>query len=132
NEVDIENFIRAKAAIYAGAKTLVEEVGLSMEDLEQVILAGAFGSYLDLDAAITVGLLPEIAAEKIIYVGNGALMGAWMSEMSNHIRRDVVEVVRRMTSFELSEVPAFQEQYTASQFLPHTDLSLFPGARRGR
>jgi len=126
NEVDIENFIRAKAAIYAGAKTLVEEVGLSMEDLEQVILAGAFGSYLDLDAAITVGLLPEIAAEKIIYVGNGALMGAWMSEMSNHIRRDVVAVVRRMTSFELSEVPAFQEQYTASQFLPHTDLSLFP------
>lgn len=132
NEVDIENFIRAKAAIYAGAKTLVEEVGLTMEDLEQVILAGAFGSYLDLDAAITVGLLPEIAPEKILYVGNGSLMGAWMSEMSNHIRRDVVEVVRRMTSFELSEVPAFQEQYTASQFLPHTDLSLFPCARRGR
>ena len=126
NEVDIQNFIRAKAAIYAGAKTLVEEVGLSIDDIEQVILAGAFGSYLDLDAAITVGMLPEIAPEKILYVGNGSLLGAWMSEMSNHIRRDVVEVVRRMTSFELSEVPAFQEQYTASQFLPHTDINLFP------
>ncbi|MFH7320630.1 ASKHA domain-containing protein [Desulfurivibrio sp. D14AmB] len=129
NEVDIENFIRAKAAIYAGAKTLVEEVGLAMADLEQVILAGAFGSYLDLDAAITVGLLPEIEAEKILYVGNGSLMGAWMSEMSNHIRRDVVAVVRRMTSFELSEVHAFQEQYTASQFLPHTNLDLFPAVK---
>ena len=129
NEVDIGNFIRAKAAIYAGAKTLVEEVGLTMNDLEQVILAGAFGSYLDLDAAMTVGLLPEIAPERFLYVGNGSLMGAWMSEMSNHIRRDVVEVVRRMTSFELSEVSSFSDQYVASQFLPHTDLNLFPNLR---
>ena len=130
NEVDIENFIRAKAAIYAGAKTLVEEVGLTMNDIEQVVLAGAFGSYLDLDAAMTVGLLPEIAPERFLYVGNGSLLGAWMSEMSNHIRRDVVGVVRRMTSFELSEVSAFSDQYVASQFLPHTDLNLFPKLRQ--
>ena len=130
NEVDIENFMRAKAAIFAGVKTLVEEVGLNIGDLEQVILAGAFGSYLDLDAAMTVGLLPEIAPDKFLYVGNGSLMGAWMSAMSNHIRRDVVEVVRKLTSFELSEVTAFQEQYTASQFLPHTELDLFPGVKK--
>ncbi|MDZ7640685.1 MAG: ASKHA domain-containing protein [Desulfurivibrio sp.] len=129
SEVDIENFIRAKAAIYAGARTLLQEVGLGMEDLEQVILAGAFGSYLDLDAAMGIGLLPEIDPDRIMYIGNGSLMGAWMSAMSNHIRRDVVATVRRLTGFELSEVPAFQEQYTASQFLPHTDLELFPAAR---
>lgn len=126
NEVDIENFIRAKAAIYAGCKTLIEGVGLQVTDLEQIILAGAFGSYIDLDSAMTVGLLPEIAPEKIIYVGNGSLLGSWMSEMSNHIRRDVVEVVRKMTSFELSEVTDFKDQYIASLFLPHTDLALFP------
>ncbi len=126
NEVDIENFIRAKAAIYAGVKTLVEEVGLMVTDLQQIILAGAFGSYIDLDAAMIVGLLPEVDTERILYVGNGSLMGAWMSEMSNHIRRDVVEVVRRMTSFELSEVAGFKDQYIASHFLPHTDSSLFP------
>lgn len=131
NEVDIENFIRAKAAIFAGVKTLVEEVGLQIGDLEQVVLAGAFGSYLDLDAAMAVGLLPEIPAERFLYVGNGSLLGAWMSAMSNHIRRDVVAVVRKMTSFELSEVGSFQDQYTASQFLPHTDLDLFP-KQRGR
>jgi uncharacterized 2Fe-2S/4Fe-4S cluster protein (DUF4445 family) len=130
NEVDIQNFIRAKAAIFAGIKTLVEEVGLRVADLEQIILAGAFGSYLNLDCAMTVGLLPEFDPEKIIYVGNGSLMGARMSELSNHIRRDVMAVVQRMTSFELSEVTGFQEQYVASLFLPHTDRTLFPGVHR--
>jgi uncharacterized 2Fe-2S/4Fe-4S cluster protein (DUF4445 family) len=126
NEVDIENFIRAKAAIYAGCKTLIEGVGLQVTDLEQIILAGAFGSYIDLDSAMTVGLLPEVDPDRILYVGNGSLLGSWMSEMSNHIRRDVVEVVRNMTSFELSEVTDFKDQYIASLFLPHTDISLFP------
>jgi uncharacterized 2Fe-2S/4Fe-4S cluster protein (DUF4445 family) len=126
NEVDIENFIRAKAAIYAGCKTLIEGVGLQVTDLEQIILAGAFGSFIDLDSAMTTGLLPEIDPEKILYVGNGSLLGSWMSEMSNHIRRDVVKVVRKMTSFELSEVTDFKDQYIGSLFLPHTDLSLFP------
>lgn len=126
NEVDIQNFIRAKAAIYAGVKTLMEEVGLAITDLEQIILAGAFGSYIDLDSAMTVGLLPELDQSRVLYVGNGSLMGAWMSEMSNHIRQDVVEVVRKMTSFELSEIHYFQDQYVASHFLPHTDISLFP------
>jgi uncharacterized 2Fe-2S/4Fe-4S cluster protein (DUF4445 family) len=126
NEVDIENFIRAKAAIYAGCKTLIEGVGLQVTDLEQIILAGAFGSYIDLDSAMTVGLLPEVDPARILYVGNGSLLGSWMSEMSNHIRRDVVEVVRNMTSFELSEVTDFKDQYIASLFLPHTDVSLFP------
>jgi uncharacterized 2Fe-2S/4Fe-4S cluster protein (DUF4445 family) len=125
-EVDIQNFIRAKAAIFAGVKTLVEEVGLAITDLEKIILAGAFGSYINLAHAMTVGLLPEFAPRKIVYVGNGSLMGARMSELSNHIRRDVMEVVQRMTSFELSEVTGFTEQYVASLFLPHTDATLFP------
>lgn len=134
NEVDIDNFIRAKAAIFAGAKTLIEAVGLAISDLEQVILAGAFGSYIDLDCAMTVGLLPEVDPAKVLYVGNGSLMGARMSGLSNHIRKDVVEVVRKMTSFELSEVVSFKDQYVASMFLPHTDLTLFPqvAARRLR
>lgn len=126
NEVDIQNFIRAKAAIYAGIKTLVEEVGLRIGDLEQIILAGAFGSYIDLDCAMMVGLLPEVDTHIVKYVGNGSLMGARMNELSNHIRRDVLKVVHRMTSFELSEVDTFKDRYVASLFLPHTDTSLFP------
>jgi uncharacterized 2Fe-2S/4Fe-4S cluster protein (DUF4445 family) len=127
-EVDIDNFIRAKGAIHAGVSTLLAEVGLGVEDLEQVILAGAFGSYIDLDSAMTVGLLPEIDPEKFLYVGNGSLMGCRMSELSNHIRRDVVRTMQKMTGFELSEVPSYKDQYVASLFLPHTNDGLFPRA----
>ena len=78
---------------------------------------------------MTVGLLPELDPDRIMYVGNGSLLGAAMSALSNHIRRDVVEVVKKMTNFELSEVNNFKDQYVASLFLPHTDLSLFPSHR---
>jgi uncharacterized 2Fe-2S/4Fe-4S cluster protein (DUF4445 family) len=127
NEVDIENFIRAKGAIFAGIATVLQQVGLQVNDLERIILAGGFGSSIDLDSAMSVGLLPEVDPDKILYLGNGSLTGSWMCELSNHIRRDVVEAVRKMTSFELSEVPGFKDQYMASMFLPHTDLELFPG-----
>jgi uncharacterized 2Fe-2S/4Fe-4S cluster protein (DUF4445 family) len=82
---------------------------------------------------MTIGLLPEVSPDKVIYVGNGSLLGSWMSALSNHIRQDVVDVVHRMTSFELSEVPDFKDQYVASLFLPHTDIALFPetGKRLG-
>ena len=133
NEVDIDNFIREKAAIFAGVATPLEQVGIEVSDLEQIILAGGFGSNIDLDSAMAVGLLPEVDPEKIVYVENGSLMGAWMSELSNHIRQDVVRVVRKMISFELSEVAGFEDQYVASIFLPNTDLSLFPKtAKRNR
>lgn len=131
-EVDIDNFIRAKGAIYAGVTTLLGEVGLDVSDIEQVILAGAFGSYIDLDSAMTTGLFPEISADKFLYVGNGSLMGCRMSELSNHIRRDVVTTMQRMTGFELSEVPSYKDQYVASLFLPHTNAQLFPRAAERR
>ncbi len=132
NEVDIENFMRAKGAIFAGIMTVLEQVGLQISDLEQIILAGGFGSYIDIDSAMTVGLLPEVDPEMILYVGNGSLTGAWMCELSNAIRRDVIDVVRKMTSFELSEIPEFKDQYMASIFLPHTDFTLFPAVAKRR
>ena len=125
-EIDIENLIRAKGAIYSGCQTLLEEVGLSIQDLDRIYLAGGFGSYVDLERAMVIGLLPEMDAERITYIGNASLMGARMSAMTNRIRRDVVEVTRKMTNFELSETPSFMDHYVASMFLPHTDLELFP------
>ncbi|MCP4665064.1 MAG: DUF4445 domain-containing protein [Deltaproteobacteria bacterium] len=130
-ENDIENLIRAKGAIFSGCQTLLEEVGLTFNDVEQVILAGGFGSFVDLEKAMTIGLLPEMDPEKIMYVGNGSLMGCKMSSLSNHIRRDVGDVMKRMTNFELSETNSYMNHYTAALFLPHTDMRLFPklGAR---
>ena len=125
-EIDIENLIRAKGAIYSGCMTLLEEIGMSIQDLDQIILAGGFGSYVDLEKAMVIGLLPEMDPSKITYVGNGSLMGAKMSALSNHIRQDVGEVTKKMTNFELSETPSYMDNYVAALFLPHTNMELFP------
>jgi uncharacterized 2Fe-2S/4Fe-4S cluster protein (DUF4445 family) len=125
-EIDIENLIRAKGAIYSGCQTLLEEVGMSMADIEQIYLAGGFGSYVDIEKAIVIGLLPEIEHEKIAFIGNGSLMGAKMAALTNRIRKDVVEVTRRMTNFELSETASYMDNYMAALFLPHTDMEQFP------
>ncbi len=126
NEIDIDNLIRAKGAIYSGCKTLLKEVGMSMEDVEQIILAGGFGSYVDLERAMIIGLLPEVDPEKVIYVGNSSLLGARMSALTNSIRQQVVGVTNMMTNFELSETPSYYDNYIAALFLPHTDVHQFP------
>jgi uncharacterized 2Fe-2S/4Fe-4S cluster protein (DUF4445 family) len=125
-EIDIENLIRAKGAIYSGCMTLLTEVGMGIEDIEKIILAGGFGSYVDLEKAMTIGLLPELDPEKVIFIGNGSLMGAKMSSLTNRIRRDVVEVTKKMTNFELSDTPSYMDNYVAALFLPHTDMNKFP------
>jgi uncharacterized 2Fe-2S/4Fe-4S cluster protein (DUF4445 family) len=126
NEIDIENLIRAKGAIYSGFMTLLAEVGMGPNDIEQIILAGGFGSYVDLEKAMVIGLLPEISPEKVTYVGNSSLLGARMSALTNRIRQEVVGVTNMMTSFELSETPSYMDNYVAALFMPHTDTGRFP------
>ena len=125
-EIDIENLIRAKGAIYSGCMTLLTEVGMSIGDLEHIFLAGGFGSYVDLAKAMTIGLLPELDADKVTFIGNGSLMGARMSSLTNRIRKDVVEVTKKMTNFELSDTNSYMDNYVAALFLPHTDINQFP------
>jgi uncharacterized 2Fe-2S/4Fe-4S cluster protein (DUF4445 family) len=130
SEPDIDNLIRAKGAIYSGCMTLLEEVGLTMDLVEHIILAGGFGSYIDLDRAMTIGLLPEIDADRVTFIGNGSLMGARMSSLTNRIRKDVVEVTKKMTNFELSETPSYMSNYVAAMFLPHTEIEKFPRTKQ--
>ena len=125
-ENDIGNLVRAKGAIYSGCQTLLEAVGLKIADLDRIVLAGGFGSHIDIEMAMTIGLLPEIDPDKITYIGNGSLLGARMCALTNRIRKDVVNVMKKMTNFELSETPSFMAHYVAALFLPHTDLDLFP------
>jgi uncharacterized 2Fe-2S/4Fe-4S cluster protein (DUF4445 family) len=125
-EIDLENLIRAKGAIYSGCQTLLAEVGMSMDDLDRIILAGGFGSYIDLEKAMVIGLLPEIDPDKVSFIGNASLLGARMSALTNRIRRDVVRVTRNMTNFELSETPSYMDNYVAALFLPHTNIDQFP------
>ena len=74
--------------MYAGFRTLVKSVGLTPNDIEQVIIAGAFGSYINVDRAITIGLLPDLPRDRFIFIGNGSLMGARLADFSiGHHRR---------------------------------------------
>jgi uncharacterized 2Fe-2S/4Fe-4S cluster protein (DUF4445 family) len=130
-EIDIENVMRAKAAMYAGCQTLVKAVGIKTADIEQVVIAGAFGSYIDVDRAITIGLLPDLPRDRFTFIGNGSLMGARLACFSTDIIDDVWRVAKLMTNFELSENTDFMNNYVAALFLPHTNAEEFPtvGAR---
>jgi uncharacterized 2Fe-2S/4Fe-4S cluster protein (DUF4445 family) len=125
-EVDIDNLIRAKGAMYAGYMTLLSEVGLSMNDLEQVIIAGGFGNYINIEKSITIGLLPELPLERFKFIGNGSLLGARLISLSNVLRTEVKRIFNKTTNIELSENVNFMNNYVAALFLPHTDQNLFP------
>ena len=125
-EIDVENLIRTKAAIYAGCKVLLDSVGLRFEDLEQIIIAGGFGHHLDLEKAIFIGLLPEIDIEKFIFVGNGSLLGARLLSFSKNLLKETERIALMMTNLELSHHPTFMNEFVAAMFLPHTDSSAFP------
>ena len=130
-EPDVDNLLRAKGAMYAAYMTLLEGVGLTIHDLERVILAGGFGQSINLERAIIIGLLPELPLEKFTFIGNGSLLGCRLAAMSNPLRGEVGDIVDKMTNFELSVAPGYMDNYTGSQFLPHTEAkTLFPDAYR--
>jgi len=131
-EPDIDNIIRTKGAIYAGFATLLGEMGLAFTDVEKVYIAGGFGRYLDVERAITIGLMPDMPVEKFEFLGNTSIMGAYMALLSRNLRRDLEELASRMTYMELSVSRAFMDEYVSALFLPHTDESQFPTVNRLR
>jgi len=126
SETDIENVIRAKAAIYSAAALMLERVGLGFEDLDKVYIAGSFGRFLDLDQAITIGMIPDIPRDRYRYLGNASLTGTSMTLVSRSHRQRQLEIAHRMTNIELSTIPEYMDHYTAALFLPHTDSGRFP------
>lgn len=128
-EVDIENVLRAKAAIYAGVSLLLKEVGLSLDIVERVYIAGGFGNYLDIDKAIILGMLPDLPKEKFSFIGNASISGAYLCLLSGEMRREAEEIAGRMTYTELSVSTGFMDEYMSALFLPHTNIDLFPTVR---
>jgi uncharacterized 2Fe-2S/4Fe-4S cluster protein (DUF4445 family) len=122
----IQNLIRSKSAVYAGATTLLESLGLEAANVEQILVAGAFGNYLDAESAVLIGLLPDVPLDRIRFVGNTAVAGARLALLGREARSRVEELAGRMTNFELSVVPGYMDRYVSGLFLPHTDLRLFP------
>lgn len=128
-DVDIENVVRAKAALYAGVSVLLKEVGLSLDIVERIYIAGGFGNYLDVDKAIMIGMLPDLPLEKFSFIGNTSIAGAYLCLLSEKMRNEAEETAKKMTYVELSASRGFMDEYMSALFLPHTNIDLFPTVR---
>lgn len=131
-ETDIQNLLRAKAAIYAGVSVLCESVGLTMADVERVLIGGAFGRHIDIEKAIQIGLLPDLPWERFSYLGNTSVQGAFLALTCREHRRQVDDLAAKMTYLELSADNRFMEAFTSALFIPHTDETLFPSVVAAR
>jgi uncharacterized 2Fe-2S/4Fe-4S cluster protein (DUF4445 family) len=128
-EADIENILRAKAAIYAGMSVLLKEVGLSLDIVERIYIAGGFGNYLNVEKAIMIGMLPDMPQEKFSFIGNTSIAGAYLCLLSDKMRREAEEIAKTMTYVELSVSRGFMDEYMSALFLPHTNIDLFPSIK---
>jgi uncharacterized 2Fe-2S/4Fe-4S cluster protein (DUF4445 family) len=127
---DIENLLRAKAAIYAGAKILVQSVGLKFSDIDQIYLAGGFGNYLNLKKAQLLGLIPDVPLEKIKFVGNTSIIGAKMALLSEEALKTCYRIAKSITYYDLITYPYYYEEFISAKFIPHTDPKEFPRIAR--
>ena len=124
--VDIDNLLRAKAAIYAGFVVLADKVGVVLESVEQMLIGGSFGKYINVEKAVGIGLLPDIPWERFEFLGNTSIRGAYLALLDREARSTISDIAGAMTYIELSADNSFYEAFTSALFLPHTDLSRFP------
>ncbi len=125
-KVDIDNLMRAKGAVYAGFSVLAAGVGVDLADVEQVLVGGAFGKYINVEKAVQIGLLPDLPWDRFRFLGNTAVLGAYASLLSRDARLRAEAAARSMTYVELSADNSFYEAFTAALFLPHTEITRFP------
>jgi uncharacterized 2Fe-2S/4Fe-4S cluster protein (DUF4445 family) len=125
-EADLATFIRSKGAIYTAAEVLVKKMGFTFTDVENIYISGGFGNYLDIKSAVMTGLLPDLPENVFKFIGNASVQGAKMTMLSQEAMATTEELTANMTSFELSVEPEFMNGFSASLFLPHTDIEKFP------
>ncbi len=124
--VDIDNLLRAKAAIYAGFAVLAVNVGVDLSMVNQVLIAGNFGKYINIEKAIQIGLMPDKPWDQFEFLGNTAVRGAYHALLERSERQRLKDIASKLTYLELSADNSFYEAFTSALFLPHTDIHLFP------
>ncbi len=129
-EADLDNLIRAKAAIYAGFATLLAHMGMGFNDIDKLYIAGGFGRYIDVERAITIGMLPDLPVDKFQFLGNTSIMGAYYGLLCDRLRHEAEEIAKKMTYIELSASRSFMDEYMSALFLPHTNLNAFPTVKK--
>ncbi len=124
---DVRAIQLAKAALYAGARLLMDHLGV--ETVDQVHLAGAFGSHIDVRHAMILGLIPDCDLARVASIGNAAGTGALIALLSGTARREIEEVVRRVEKIETAVEPRFQEHFVEALAIPHRNAP-FPNLAR--
>jgi len=131
-ETDLDNFIRAKGAIFSGVMSLIVPLGFTPADIDDVFIAGGIGSGINIRNAIRIGMLPDLPEEKYRYLGNTALDGAYamlLPKESKQALEAVNNIARNMTYIDLSTQPGYMDEFIAACFLPHTDETMFPSLK---
>ena len=124
--VDVDNLLRAKAAIYAGYSVLADRVGVPLDSVERFLIGGSFGKYINVEKAVQIGLLPDLPWDQFAFLGNTSVKGTYLALLDWAQRDRLSEIASRMTYIELSADNTFYEAFTSALFLPHTDLAKFP------
>jgi len=125
-KVDIDNLLRAKAAIYAGYTVLCQSVGVELADVEQMLIGGAFGQYINIEKAVQIGLLPDLPWDRFQFLGNTSARGATLALLNRDYRQRVNAAAGMMTYLELSADNSFYDNFMSALFLPHTEIERFP------
>lgn len=129
---DIAEFIRCKAAAFTMVQTLLEAAGVSLDEVGTFYLSGGFGTHLDLESAITIGMYPDIPREKFRILGNSSLAGV-KKLLTDRTQLDRVRYFAGQTAYvQFGAMEKFVENMTAAQFLPHTNAALYPSVKRRR
>ncbi len=129
-EKDIANLIRTKGAIFSACALLLKNIGSDFEAIDSIFIAGGFGSRLDIENSVRIGLLPDIDRAKFHYLGNTSLRGSSLLLLAEKNRKLIKAIARKMTYIELNAEPGYMNEYTGSLFLPHTDIDLFPSVKK--
>ena len=130
NEVDIDNFIRAKGAIFSAIYTMLLSLDFDVSMIENVYVAGGIGSGINMENAINIGMFPDIGVEKYHYIGNSSLAGAYAMVLSEPAEEKVYELAKNMTYMELSTTPGYMDEFVSACFIPHTNANLFPNVKQ--
>jgi len=125
-QADINNLIRSKAGVFAAIRVLMDSTQTKPEDIDAIYVAGGFGNFLNVQQAVTVGMLPDVPLEKIQFVGNTSIAGAKTVLLSRKALETAKKIAEGMTYFDLMSHPGYMDEFVRANFLPHTDLSLFP------
>ena len=125
-EVDIDNFIRAKGAIFSAIRTMLSSLDFDISMIDDVYVAGGIGSGINMKNAVNIGMFPDIPLDKFHYIGNSSLTGAYLMLLSTPSEKKTYELAANMTYMELSTVPTYMDEFVGACFIPHTDTTMFP------